>query len=55
VHHVGGLSELEDQMTTWTPDSNDSPDRLDALVWAITDLVLEPAKRGPRIVGGGLA
>jgi predicted phage terminase large subunit-like protein len=55
VHHVGGLSELEDQMTTWTPDSTDSPDRLDALVWAITDLVLEPAKRGPRIVGGGLA
>lgn len=38
VHHVGAFPELEDQMVMWTPDSNDSPDRLDALVWALTDL-----------------
>ena len=44
VHHVGGFSELEDQMVSWTPDSNTSPDRMDALVWAITELsVASPA------------
>lgn len=50
VHHVGGLPELEDQMTTWTPDSADSPDRLDALVWALTDLAVEPANRRRRTI-----
>lgn len=54
VHHVGGLAELEDQMTTWTPESSLSPDRLDALVWAVTDLAIN-ARRGPRIVGGAAA
>jgi phage terminase large subunit-like protein len=29
---------LEEQMTTWTPESGESPDRLDALVWALTEL-----------------
>jgi hypothetical protein len=38
VHHVGVLKELEDQLTTWTPTSGISPDRLDALVWALTEL-----------------
>ena len=38
VHHVGGFPELEDQMVTWTPDSGNSPDRMDALVWALTEL-----------------
>lgn len=50
VHHVGGLPELEDQMTTWTPESSESPDRLDALVWAITDLAIEPARTRRRSV-----
>jgi phage terminase large subunit-like protein len=41
VHHVGpDLSVLEDQMTTWTPTNGTSPDRMDALVWAVTDLAL---------------
>lgn len=55
VHHVGGLPELEDQMTTWTPASADSPDRLDALVWAITDLAgLSPGQKRRRgIVASG--
>lgn len=35
VHHVGYLAVLEGQMTTWIPDEGDSPDRLDALVYAI--------------------
>jgi phage terminase large subunit-like protein len=38
VHHVGYFSELETQMCEWTPASNESPDRLDALVWALTEL-----------------
>jgi phage terminase large subunit-like protein len=39
IHHVGILPGLEDQMTTWAPtDGGPSPDRLDALVWALTDL-----------------
>ena len=37
VHHVGSLPELEDQLTTWIPEEDPkSPDRLDALVHAIT-------------------
>ena len=38
VHHIGVFSELEMQMTDWTPSSSDSPDRLDAAVWALTSL-----------------
>lgn len=39
VSHVGDFPMLEDEMTTWSPtDSKDSPNRVDALVWAITEL-----------------
>lgn len=38
VHHLGAMPELEDQLTTWTPLDGTSPDRLDALVWALTEL-----------------
>jgi len=38
VHHVGMFAELEDQMCTWVP-GEDSPDRMDALVWAMTELM----------------
>lgn len=38
AHHVGAHPQLEDQMTTWTPQDGTSPDRLDALVWAMTEL-----------------
>lgn len=44
VHHVGTLPTLEDQMIAFTPeraaDRSDgiSPDRVDALVWALTEL-----------------
>ena len=41
VHHIGGFPEMEDQMCNYTPDGYDgSPDRLDALVWALTELGL---------------
>jgi phage terminase large subunit-like protein len=39
VHHVGPHRELEDQMTQWTQDAGTSPDRMDALVWALTDVM----------------
>ena len=42
VHHVGFFPELEDQQCSWTPQSNQkSPDRLDALVWAVTELLID--------------
>jgi phage terminase large subunit-like protein len=47
VHHVGNLAMLEDQLSCWTPD-DDSPDRMDSLVWALTDLLL--GKRRPEWV-----
>ncbi len=53
VHHVGALPQLEDEMCDFGPDglsSGRSPDRLDALVWALTALMLghegEPRVRG---------
>lgn len=52
VHHVGQLAQLEDQMCSWTPESKSSPDRLDALVWAVTALhpELSGSKRRRSIV-----
>lgn len=40
VHHVGTFPGLEDQMCQWQP-GEPSPDRMDALVWALTELMLE--------------
>lgn len=39
AHHVGSFKELEDQQTTWVPGQK-SPDRLDAVVWALTELMI---------------
>jgi len=56
VHHVGHLAELEDQMCSWTPESRESPDRLDALVWAVTALHPElSGKRRRSLVASGTA
>ena len=54
VHHAGVLKVLEDQMTDFTPDfdrskAGYSPDRLDALVWALTDLMLTAKAGAPSI------
>ena len=38
VHHVGYFPELESQMCTYTGDIKTSPDRLDALVWGMSEL-----------------
>jgi phage terminase large subunit-like protein len=44
VHHVGNFPALEDQMAFWDPNEGNnrtnSPDRVDALVWAFTELML---------------
>lgn len=62
IHHVGEFIELEDQQCSWEPDvviadgpqkkvqHSDSPDRLDAYVWAFTDLMID---RNPNASGQG--
>jgi phage terminase large subunit-like protein len=50
VHHVGGFPDLEQQMTLMTNsgfEGEGSPDRVDALVWAMTDLFPQMTKREP--------
>lgn len=45
VHHFGTFSALEDQLCSYTADMNrsaGSPDRLDALVWCLTELMAKP-------------
>ncbi len=47
IHHVGAFPTLEDQMCGFTTDfdrkaAGFSPDRVDALVWALSDLLVEP-------------
>jgi phage terminase large subunit-like protein len=48
VHHVGSMAALEDQMCEWNPQDNTaaSPDRMDALVWAVTELCLAQSNTG---------
>ena len=42
VHHVGRFEALEDEMTNWVSgESGWSPNRIDALVWALTELMTE--------------
>ena len=45
IHHVGFLPELEDELTTFVPGQADSPDRLDAMVHALSHLMLEGRAR----------
>ncbi|NDB02623.1 MAG: ATP-binding protein [Flavobacteriaceae bacterium] len=49
VSHAGSFAELEDQMTTYVGGSGKSPDRLDALVWALTELSQSSGKAYWRI------
>lgn len=47
VHHVGSFPDLEEEMTGFAPlTATKSPDRMDALVWALTEL----AKGGQRFI-----
>jgi len=51
IHHIGAFPVLEDQMCGFTVDFDRkamgySPDRMDALVWAFTELMLEDTETG---------
>lgn len=41
VFHCEKFAKLEHQMTTWTPLTEKSPDRVDALVWGLTELMIK--------------
>lgn len=43
IRHVGAFPDLEDQLCEWLPGMS-SPDRMDALVWAFTELMTKPGK-----------
>lgn len=52
VHHVGTFAALEDQMVAFCidglPDPSASPDRVDALVWGLTALMISATQAEPR-------
>jgi hypothetical protein len=41
IHHVGDLPGLEDEQCQWVPGQGPSPNRVDALVWAVFSLVID--------------
>ena len=40
IHHTGAFPELEDSMCSWLP-GEDSPDRMDAMVWGFYHLLVK--------------
>lgn len=61
VFHVGDLDDLEDEMTSWVPGEGASPNRVDALVHAMTELAnrafpgtISNPSRLRRRLGGGI-
>lgn len=53
VHHVGKFDALEDELALWIPGDK-SPNRLDALVFAMTDLLLSSKTPSPGHVSLGI-
>jgi phage terminase large subunit-like protein len=55
VHHVGTFPDLEDEQATWTP-ADESPNRMDAAVWALTKLRIwqPPASAGISVPQGDI-
>jgi len=43
-HVIGSFPTLEDEMCLWEP-GQDSPNRMDAMVWAFTDLLVDPEEK----------
>jgi phage terminase large subunit-like protein len=44
VHHFGKFTQLEEQMCSYVPGQYEgSPDRMDAMVWALTELCIDPS------------
>lgn len=53
IHHIGSLAKLEDEMCDYDPlNSSKSPDRMDALVWLVYELMLGPQGSDYAILGG---
>ncbi len=48
IHHVGMFGALEGELCTWIPGEGKSPNRLDALVWAVTELMVKAVRPGIR-------
>ena len=42
VWHIGKFHKLEEQQVDFNPEDGDSPDRVDALVWGMTELIINP-------------
>jgi hypothetical protein len=49
VKLVGTFPELETELTSWVPGDKNSPNRLDAMVWCLTELMLIEGRRAPRV------
>ena len=45
IHHVGEFPELEDEMCNYVPGRSPSPNRMDALVWCFTELMLSRKRK----------
>jgi phage terminase large subunit-like protein len=50
IEHHGVFTQLEDQLVTWVPGAK-SPDRLDAYVWGMTELLVDLLTFGASVVG----
>ena len=50
MSHCDVFPELEEELTSWTPQDGQSPNRMDALVWALTELMVTSGA----VSGGGL-
>lgn len=55
IHHVGSLAQLEDQMSCWIPGEGDSPDRVDALVWSLWELMIDGLKGYIKVKPSGMS
>jgi predicted phage terminase large subunit-like protein len=53
IVHTDSFPELEDELCVWTPDTAESPDRLDAMVWGLTDLMLTKSKQATAVYSAG--
>jgi len=49
VRHCADLGALEEALMGLGDDDGGSPDRADALVWAVTDLLIDGGGLGPRV------
>ncbi len=54
VYHVGSFPALENQMVSFDPERGKSPDRVDALVWGLTELMVKKKGEGFVLIRGKL-